>query len=139
MAEHLVETTLRTALWRQFGAAIDMLENAVLACPDTGAALGEAILDVLRDDQLRERIARNGQRYVREHHDRRLVARQVCAAYLRTLEAAGRGHVLGQRPSVSPVSSVAMLPEASGAASAGHSGRHRRLPSGGPAAPLARA
>ena len=33
MAEHPMETTLRTALWRQFGAAIDMLENAVLACP----------------------------------------------------------------------------------------------------------
>ena len=33
MAEQLMETTLRTALWRQFGAAIDMLENALLACP----------------------------------------------------------------------------------------------------------
>ena len=25
----------KTALWRQFGAAIDMLENAMVACPDT--------------------------------------------------------------------------------------------------------
>lgn len=33
MAEQLMETTLRTALWRQFGAAIDMLEHALLACP----------------------------------------------------------------------------------------------------------
>jgi len=33
MAEHPMETTFRTALWRQFGAAIDMLENALLACP----------------------------------------------------------------------------------------------------------
>ena len=33
MAEHPMEMTLRTALWRQFGAAIDMLENALLACP----------------------------------------------------------------------------------------------------------
>jgi hypothetical protein len=33
MAEHLMEATLRTALWRQCGAAIDMLENALLACP----------------------------------------------------------------------------------------------------------
>jgi hypothetical protein len=33
MAEQPMETTLRTALWRQFGAAIDMLENALLACP----------------------------------------------------------------------------------------------------------
>ena len=35
MAEHPMETTLRTALWRQFGAAIEMLENALLACPST--------------------------------------------------------------------------------------------------------
>ncbi len=33
MAEQPMETTFRTALWRQFGAAIDMLENALLACP----------------------------------------------------------------------------------------------------------
>ena len=33
MAEHLMETTWRTALWRQLGAAIDMLEHALLACP----------------------------------------------------------------------------------------------------------
>lgn len=35
MAEQSLETTLRTALWQQFGGAIDMLENALLACPDT--------------------------------------------------------------------------------------------------------
>src|SRR5437763_17149621 len=35
MAEQLMETTLRTALWQQFGATIDMLENALLACPST--------------------------------------------------------------------------------------------------------
>jgi uncharacterized damage-inducible protein DinB len=34
MAEQLMEATLRTALWQQFGAAIDMLENALVACPD---------------------------------------------------------------------------------------------------------
>jgi len=33
MAEQLMETTLRTALWRQFGAAIEMLEHALVACP----------------------------------------------------------------------------------------------------------
>jgi uncharacterized damage-inducible protein DinB len=33
MAEQPMEMTLRTVLWRQFGAAIDMLENALLACP----------------------------------------------------------------------------------------------------------
>lgn len=30
-----METAWRTALWLQFGAAIDMLDNAVVACPNT--------------------------------------------------------------------------------------------------------
>ena len=30
-----MEATWRAALWPQFGAAIDMLDNAVAACPDT--------------------------------------------------------------------------------------------------------
>src|SRR5690242_17474003 len=30
-----METLWHTALWRQFGAAIDMLEDALLACPDS--------------------------------------------------------------------------------------------------------
>jgi hypothetical protein len=29
-----METSWNTALWRQFGAAVDMLDNALLACPD---------------------------------------------------------------------------------------------------------
>jgi hypothetical protein len=29
-----VDTTWKTMVWRQFGAAIQMLENALLACPD---------------------------------------------------------------------------------------------------------
>ncbi len=33
MAKQPIETTFRTVLWRQFGAAIDMLENALVACP----------------------------------------------------------------------------------------------------------
>ncbi len=33
MAEYSTETMFRTVLWQQFGAAIDMLENTLLACP----------------------------------------------------------------------------------------------------------
>ena len=65
-------------------------ENAMLAAPDTGEALGEAILEVLRDGELRWRLAQNGHRFVREHHDRRQVAQLIYGAYLRTLAAAGR-------------------------------------------------
>src|SRR5215475_9275183 len=35
MAEQLMEPMVRTALWQQFSAAIAMLENALLACPET--------------------------------------------------------------------------------------------------------
>ncbi len=30
MDDHPIETTLRTVVWRQFGAAIDMLENTLV-------------------------------------------------------------------------------------------------------------
>lgn len=33
MTEQSTETTICTALWRQFGAAIEMLEHAMVACP----------------------------------------------------------------------------------------------------------
>jgi len=29
-----MDITWKTAIWSQFGAAIDMLENAMVACPD---------------------------------------------------------------------------------------------------------
>jgi len=35
MAEQLTDTMVRTALWQQFSAAIAMLENTLLACPET--------------------------------------------------------------------------------------------------------
>ncbi|GHO51222.1 DinB family protein [Ktedonospora formicarum] len=35
MNEQPMETTMRTALLQQFGAAVDMLENALMACPET--------------------------------------------------------------------------------------------------------
>lgn len=65
-------------------------DNAVLAAPDTGAALGAAILEVARDPELRDRVARNGHRLVREQYDRGVIARQVCATYYQTLAGAGR-------------------------------------------------
>lgn len=70
-------------------------ENARLATPDTSEALGEAILDVLRDDSLRQRLARGGYQHVRENHDRRLVAQQICDAYRRTLDGARRSRARG--------------------------------------------
>ncbi len=65
-------------------------ENVYLTAPDTGEALGAGIVEVLRDPELRDRLARNGYRFVRARHDRRLMAEQLAHAYLRTLEQAGR-------------------------------------------------
>src|SRR5262249_2565242 len=65
-------------------------ENALLIAPDTSEALAEGLLELLRDAALRERLGQNGHQFVREHHDRRLIAQGVCAAYARTLAASGR-------------------------------------------------
>jgi glycosyltransferase involved in cell wall biosynthesis len=64
--------------------------NCYLAAPDTGEALGRALVALLRDAPLRRKVGLNGYRFVREHHDRRVTARQVCATYYRTLAEAGR-------------------------------------------------
>jgi glycosyltransferase involved in cell wall biosynthesis len=64
--------------------------NVFLASPDTSDALGEAILEVLRDSELRQRLASNGHQFVRLHHDRLVIAQKVCDGYVRTLKAVGR-------------------------------------------------
>ncbi len=71
--------------------------NAFLAHEDTSQSLGEAIIQLLKDKDLRGRLARNGLDYVRTHHDRREMARQVCQAYLRTLRETGRARRLEGR------------------------------------------
>jgi glycosyltransferase involved in cell wall biosynthesis len=100
-----------------FASSAGFLEDrkhARLAEEDTGASLGEAILEVLRDDELRKQIALGGKEYVRARHDRRVVARQVCEAYVRTLNDAGRAGVLARRPCVS-VNGTKTLASCSGA------------------------
>jgi glycosyltransferase involved in cell wall biosynthesis len=65
-------------------------ENVLLAAPDTADALGAGIVGLLCNDGLRQRLGENAFRYVSKHHDRLVVAQQVCDAYVRTMEAAGR-------------------------------------------------
>jgi glycosyltransferase involved in cell wall biosynthesis len=71
-------------------------DNVLLVAPDQADSLAAGILELLRDRPLADRLAENGHLFVREHHDRRAVARQVSAAYRNTLTAAGR------RPSLRP-------------------------------------
>ena len=72
------------------GKGLIHLESAYLAAEDTSESMAQAILALLRDEALRSRLAENGFRVVREHHDRKVTAQQVCESYLRTIQAAGR-------------------------------------------------
>lgn len=60
-------------------------ETAALATPDTGSALGAAILRVLGNPVMARRIAARGGEFVRKQHDRNEVARGVVTSYRRLL------------------------------------------------------
>jgi 1,2-diacylglycerol 3-alpha-glucosyltransferase len=89
-------------LFASSASGLSHRENALLVAPDTSQALGEAILEVLRDDELRQRLGHNAYQFVRDHHDRRLTTQRVCAAYYRTLGMAGRSPFTARRPPVAP-------------------------------------
>lgn len=69
-------------------------KHAILVSPDTGDAFAAAILRLLGDRDLCHRLAAGGYAFVRDRHDRRAVARQVCDVYRRLLarRAGRRGH-----------------------------------------------
>jgi glycosyltransferase involved in cell wall biosynthesis len=77
-------------------------KQAMLVEPDTGRALGEAIVEVLKDDQLRSDLGREAYRFVCQHHDRRVVAEKLVQVYLRTLQQRGRSGRLIDRPTAVP-------------------------------------
>jgi hypothetical protein len=60
--------------------------------------LGAAITRVLRDPQLCQRIAQGGYQFVRQRHDRRAVAAQLCQAYCRLLMPTRRWQEISARP-----------------------------------------
>jgi glycosyltransferase involved in cell wall biosynthesis len=73
-------------------------DNIWLAAEDTAESLGGAITRVLRDHRLRQRIASGGYQFVRERHDRRAVAAQLCQAYCRLLMPTRRWKEVSARP-----------------------------------------
>ncbi|HEV3255517.1 MAG TPA: HAD-IIIA family hydrolase [Gemmataceae bacterium] len=101
-------------------------DNAYLVSPDTGAALGAGILEVLGDGKLRQRLSQEGYQWVRAHHDRRLTAQQVCDTFFRTLACTGRSHLLSRRPLVFP-RPVRAPGDALPAASNNGQARHERM------------
>ena len=73
-------------------------ENVWMAGEDTSESLGLAIMRVLKDHNLRTRIATGGHRFVREHHDRRRVAANLCGSYVRLLQETRRWKQIALRP-----------------------------------------
>lgn len=78
-------------------------EHVWLAAQDTSESLGNSIIQLLRDKALRLRIAEGGHRFVREHHDRRVVAGHLCEAYLRMLKVSRRWKHVANRAKAVPV------------------------------------
>jgi glycosyltransferase involved in cell wall biosynthesis len=75
-------------------------ENVWLVGDDTSQSLGEGIVRLLSNAPLRARIALGGCRFVRERHDRRLVAAQLCQAYIHLMQETRRWSRIAMRPPV---------------------------------------
>jgi 1,2-diacylglycerol 3-alpha-glucosyltransferase len=73
-------------------------EHVWMAGEDTPESLGAAITRVLRDPQLRTRIAAGGHRFVCARHDRRVIAAHLCGAYVRLLQGTRRWNQIAMRP-----------------------------------------
>lgn len=73
-------------------------EHVWLASEDTPKSLGEALVQVLKDDVLRNRIAEGGHQFVRTRHDRRAAAGQLCNVYLDLLRTTRRWNEIAARP-----------------------------------------
>jgi glycosyltransferase involved in cell wall biosynthesis len=75
-------------------------EHVWLAADDTPESLAGAIVRVLKDDELRERIAEGGYQFVQARHDRRVAAAQLCESYVRLLRPTRRWNEIATRPTV---------------------------------------
>lgn len=78
-------------------------EHVWMAGDDTPESLAAAILRVLKDRALRSRISSGGHRFVRERHDRRKIAADLCRAYVRLLEPTHRWAEISARLSPQPL------------------------------------
>jgi len=74
-------------------------EHVWLAAEDTPESLGGAMVRVLKDESLRNRIAEGGHQFVLARHDRRVAAAQLCDSYVRLLQSTRRWSEIAERPS----------------------------------------
>jgi 1,2-diacylglycerol 3-alpha-glucosyltransferase len=82
--------------------------HALLAKDDTADSLAESLVEALQSFSLRQTIARGGNELVRERHDRRRVAAELCQMYRRLLQSTRRWPEVAARPQ--PRDLRAMLP-----------------------------
>lgn len=73
-------------------------EHVWLAADDTPESLGGAMVRVLKDETLRNRIAEGGHQFVVARHDRRVAAAQLCDSYTRMLRSTRRWGKIAARP-----------------------------------------
>jgi glycosyltransferase involved in cell wall biosynthesis len=99
-------------------------ENVWMAAEDTAESLASAITRVLKDHRLRSRIAEGGYRFVRERHDRRRIAAELCGSYLRLLQETRRWDEIAARPAPAALVKEANF-DASGAEDRGGFGEAR--------------
>lgn len=78
-------------------------EHVWLAAKDTSESLGGAIVQLLKNRELRHRIADGGHRFVCEHHDRRVVSGHLVEAYTKMLKQTRHWKHVAQRPAAVPV------------------------------------
>jgi glycosyltransferase involved in cell wall biosynthesis len=87
-------------LYSSSASGISHGEHAWLAGEDSSHSLAKGIIRVLSDPGLAGRLAAGGHRFVRERHDRRKIAGQLCQAYLRLLKGTKRWKQVAQRPPI---------------------------------------
>lgn len=77
--------------------------HALLAANDTSDALSESIIEALRNPALRHSLARGGYELVRERHDRRHVAKELCQVYRRLVQPTRQWKSIVNRPDIRDV------------------------------------
>jgi 1,2-diacylglycerol 3-alpha-glucosyltransferase len=84
-------------MFRSSASGVVHGEHVWLANEDTSESLAAGIIRLLDDLRLQSRLGVGGYRFVHEHHDRRVVARRLCEAYVDLIKASKRWKEVAQR------------------------------------------
>jgi glycosyltransferase involved in cell wall biosynthesis len=82
-------------MFRSSASGVTHAEHVWLAEDDTSESLAEGIVQLLHDKHLQSRLAAGAYGFVCKNHDRRVVAAELCQAYVRLLQGSKRWlHIL---------------------------------------------